>query len=351
MGRQNNYKRRIVSAKLLLAAGTALGIMLGLALFFGYVLYFPNVNDDGGYFFVRTGYDKDDVVEALAQSGLIRSMWTLECAMKYVNYEKIYAGRFHITHGMSSKEILRMLAGNMQSPVNLHIPSVQTKEKMAAIIASQIELDSAAIADAIGDDASARRYGFNKNNFAWMFLPNTYQVYWNVSLTTFLNRIHREWRIFWENDDRERKLKALKMSRMQVITLASIVSSETNKIDEMPNIAGVYINRLNAGMRLQADPTVRYAQSSMVRHRILAKDTRKPHAYNTYIIYGLPPGPINIPAPEHIDAVLNYKKHKYLYFCAREDFSGYHNFSATYTQHLVNARKYQRELNKKEIYR
>jgi UPF0755 protein len=337
---------------LLLVKGAMPGLMLGAALFFYFILYFPNVKEEGGFFYIRTGATCNEVTESLVQSGLVKSAWTLEYAIKYLKYQKVYAGRFKLTSDMGNKEIVRILAGNLQSAVNLHIPAVQTKEKMAGAIARQIELDSAVLMQAINDGDMARRYGFSKENFVWMFLPNTYQMYWNVGLQDFFNRINKEWRTFWESDEREKKLKALKMNKMEVVTLASIVNGETNKTDEMPDIAGVYINRLHSGMRLQADPTVRYAQSATPNiHRILISDTQKKHAYNTYLIYGLPPGPISIPAPQHIDAVLNYRKHGYLYFCAKEDFSGYHTFAKTYSQHLSNARKYQQALNKRAIFR
>ena len=335
-----------------LAVSVAAGLALGAGLFFYWILYRPNVKDEGGFFYIHTGADHSEVVETLVQSGLIKNVWSLEYAIRHLDYSRVYAGRFKFTADMGNIDIVRILAGNLQSAVNLYIPSVQTKEKMAGVIARQIELDSAAIVQTINDGDFASRYGFSAENFVWMFLPNTYQMYWNVGLQDFFDRINREWNVFWNSSEREKKLKSLKMSKMQVITLASIVNGETNKTDEMPDIAGVYINRLRRRMRLQADPTVRYAQDAAApRHRILLSDVRKKHAYNTYIIYGLPPGPINIPAPHHIDAVLNYREHEYLYFCAKEDFSGYHNFAATYPQHLSNARKYQRALNKREIYR
>jgi UPF0755 protein len=290
-------------------------------------------------------------METIAQSRFVRNMWTMEYAMKYFQYKKVYAGQFKLTAGMGNKEIIHILAGNLQTPVNLHISAAASIEKMAAAIARQIELDSATIVNAMNNNDIAHRYGFTKENFAWMLLPNTYQVYWNVSLTDFLNRMNKEWRTFWNTDERDKQLQTLRLTKMQVITLASIVNGETNKTEEMSDIAGVYINRLRSGMRLQADPTVRYAQSAAVRRRILLADTRRPHAYNTYLINGLPPGPISMPATHHIDAVLNYKRHDYMYFCAKDDFSGYHVFAKTYMQHLQNARRYQKALNKRAIYR
>jgi UPF0755 protein len=347
---RKNKKRN--SYVLIFSVCVVFGLALGIGVFFYSIFYMPNVKGDGGYFYIRTGSTKADVVTALSQSGLISKMNLLNHAMERLQYEKVYAGRFKFTPDMGNKQIVRLLASNLQLTVNLKIPSVQTQEKMAGAIARQIELDSATLMQAITDKNLAQHYGFSPETFAWMLLPNTYQVYWNISSQDFFDRMHKEWEKFWEGDNRAEKLKKLRMSKMQVLTLASIVSGETNQEDEMPNIAGVYINRLRTGMRLQADPTVRFAMGAgTVGHRILLSDTQKRHAYNTYIIQGLPPGPINFPAPHHIDAVLNYQRHSYLYFCAKEDFSGYHTFAKTYSQHLVNARKYQSALNQRKIFR
>ena len=181
-----------------------------------------------------------------------------------------------------------------------------------------------------------------------MFIPNTYEMYWDTSVEEFVERMHTEYERFWTKE-RDAKRKRSGLSRMQVMTLASIVYEETRKGDEMPRVAGVYINRLRKGMPLQADPTIKYALQDFGLRRILNKHLKHPSPYNTYINKGLPPTPICMPSITAIDAVLNYESHKYLYFCARETFDGYHNFAATYNEHLQNARKYQRELNRRGI--
>jgi UPF0755 protein len=178
-----------------------------------------------------------------------------------------------------------------------------------------------------------------------MFLPNTYNFLWNTDPVQFLDRMKKEYDAFW-NDNRLQRLKAIGLDRFEVVTLASIVQEETFKSDEMPRVAGAYMNRLKKGIKLQADPTVIYALGDYTIKRVLHRHLTVNSPYNTYKYAGLPPGPIRIPSIQAIDACLNFEKHEYLYFCAKEDFSGYHNFARTYGEHLVNARKYQRELNR-----
>jgi UPF0755 protein len=352
--KKSPQKRKRYPFLLLALISVIVGLVVGVALFFYVIFYHPNVNGDGRYVYIRTGASRSDVITALDTSGVIRNIRSVELAMQRLEYKKIYAGRFHLKPGMNNKEIVRILASNMQSPVNLKIPLVLTKERMASEIARQIELDSTTLINAINDPELAEYYGFHPEDFVWMFLPDTYQFYWNVSTKNFFDRIYKEWHTFWDNKDRQKKLQALRMTKMQAVTLASIVNGETTQIDEMPDIAGVYINRLRIGMRLQADPTVQYIKRTFAQksnRRVLTTDTQIKHSYNTYQIKGLPPGPINIPAPHHIDAVLNYHHHDYLYFCAKDDFSGSHNFSASYTEHLANARKYRAALNKRGIFK
>ncbi|GHT16062.1 aminodeoxychorismate lyase [Bacteroidia bacterium] len=336
-----------------LLAAIAVGLIVGPVLYFYVELYHPNVNGEGGYFYIRTGSTKEDVVAALENSGLINNMSTMQSAIERLEYgKKVYAGRFQLTPDMGNKQIVRILASNMQAIVELKITSVRKPERFAGLLSRQIEIDSVTMLSALKNEELASQYGFNAATFMSMFLPDTYQVYWNISLTDFVNKMHKAWAAYWQRDNHEEKLKALKMTKIQAVTLASIVNAETAQVDEMTDIAGVYINRLRAGMRLQADPTVKFAVGEgVVERRILTAYTRKKHPYNTYLIYGLPPGPINLPEPHHIDAVLNYHHHDYLFFCAKDDFSGYHAFAKTYQQHLVNARKYQAALNKRGIFK
>ena len=199
-------------------------------------------------------------------------------------------------------------------------------------------------------DSTAAYYGFKANTFISMFIPNTYQVYWTDSPEQILDRMKKEYDAFW-TDERKQKAKNLNMTQEEVSTLASIVKGETNKMDEAPTVAGVYINRLKRGIALQADPTLVFAIGDFSIRRILNKDKNFDSPYNTYQHRGLPPGPINMPSIATLDAVLDYEDHNYLYFCAKEDFSGYHAFAKTLAEHNRNARKFQRALNRERIYR
>ena len=211
-----------------------------------------------------------------------------------------------------------------------------------------IEADSADIAALLKDEETAKKYGFNKQTFCSMFIPNTYEFWWNTSAEEFVQRMADEYKKFW-NDDRKAKANELGLSQSQVSTLASIVESETQKNDEKARIAGVYINRLKKDWLLQADPTVVFAAGDFTIKRILNKHLEINSPYNTYKYKGLPPGPICIPSTTSIDAVLNYEHHNYMYFCAKEDFSGYHNFATTNAQHEANARRYHDALRKAGI--
>jgi UPF0755 protein len=200
----------------------------------------------------------------------------------------------------------------------------------------------------MNDNGYLQQYGFTKETILGMFVPNTYEFWWNTSADAFFERMNKEYKRFW-NMERSGRANEMNFTKNEVITLASIIVNETNKEDEYRKIAGVYINRLNHGMRLQADPTVKFALGDFERKRILTKDTYIDSPYNTYMNDGLPPGPISIPSVKAIESVLKYERHDYLYFCAKEDFSGYHNFANTLDQHNKNARSYQKALNRRKI--
>src|SRR5690606_28743456 len=195
-----------------------------------------------------------------------------------------------------------------------------------------------------------KEYGFNHENFFTMFIPNTYEFFWNTSIKDFVQRMNKEYNVFW-NKERIAKAKALNLSPIEVSNLAAIVKGEALHVDEMPKIAGLYLNRLQRGMLLQADPTVIFANNDFSIRRVLNKHLRKESPYNTYLYKGLPPGPIMMPSIASIDAVLNSQKHSYIYMCAKDDFSGYHNFAHTMAEHLVNARKFQKALDERNIKR
>ena len=262
--------------------------------------------------------------------------------------DNIRTGRYEVGTGDGALKLFRKMKNGMQTPLNLTIPSVRTMDRLAAVLGEKLMIDSTEIANALMDETVCEKYGYDTLTIACMFIPNTYDVYWNTTLDNFLERMKKECDTFW-NKDRRQKASAMGFSHEQVITLASIVDEESNDDGEKPMIAGMYYNRLKMDMPLQADPTVKFATKDFAAKRIYEKMLRVDSPYNTYRNTGLPPGPIRIPTVAGIDAVLNYTKHDYLYMCAKEDFSGTHNFARTYAEHLVNAAKYSDALNKRGI--
>jgi UPF0755 protein len=296
------------------------------------------------YFYISTGASYDEIVENLLDKGIITDLEGFNWVAEKKNYSsKIKPGRYLISNGMTNSSLIDLLRSGKQEPVNISFLSVRTIEQLAGKISQQIEADSLQLIQYFTDMEVISHYGFTKETFISIFIPNTYQFYWNTSAEEFVQRMAAEFKAFW-NEDRLAKAHVMGYSQSQVSTLASIVEQETQKNDEKSRIAGVYINRLNTGMKLQADPTVIFAIGDFTIRRVLHRHLEFDSRYNTYKYAGLPPGPICIPSISSIDAVLNYEHHSYVYFCAREDFSGYHNFARTLTQHNANARKYQNAL-------
>ena len=260
----------------------------------------------------------------------------------------VRTGRYRVEDGMPALDLYRRLRNGQQEPLRLTLPSVRTLDRLASRLGSQLMLDSATVATAFYDSTFCQEYGYRLETLPALFIPNTYEVYWNISLPALMKRMQQENARFWTKE-RQAKADALGLTHEQVATLASIVEEETANDGEKPMIAGMYYNRLKMDMPLQADPTVKFATKDFAAKRIYEKMLRVDSPYNTYRNTGLPPGPIRIPTVAGIDAVLNYTKHDYLYMCAKEDFSGTHNFARTYAEHLVNAAKYSDALNKRGI--
>lgn len=257
-------------------------------------------------------------------------------------------GHYVLKPGMSVIEVARMLKLGMQTPVRVTINNVRIPAQLAQKLARQIDADSAAIMRALASKELAAEVGFDTLTLFSMFIPDTYEVWWTVSPEEFVRRMKREYDRFW-TPERDALRARSGLSRLEVMTLASIVYEETRKTDEMPRIAGVYINRLRRGIPLQADPTVKYAMRDFGLRRILYRHLKYPSPYNTYVNKGLPPSPICMPGKNAIDAVLNFEEHDYLFFCARPAFDGYHNFARTLREHNANARAYSAELNRRKI--
>jgi UPF0755 protein len=291
------------------------------------------------------------VTDSLKINGVLINYKAFHWVAKKKNYPAaIKPGRYLFEKGMNTNQIVNMLRGGLQKPVDVTFNNVHFKEELAGKVSKYIEADSLSILSLFLDKKKIEEYGFTPETFRAMFIPNTYEFYWTTTADEFADRMHTEYERFW-NEERRKKAEEMNLTPVEVSILASIVQSETAKKDELKRIAGLYYNRLKRGQLLQADPTVKYAFGDFSLKRILKMHLAIDSPYNTYKYAGLPPGPINFPEVSSIDAVLNYEKNNYIYMCAREDFSGYHNFSATLAQHNRNAAKYRAALNKNKIYK
>lgn len=257
-------------------------------------------------------------------------------------------GKYAIYDGDNMHTLYRRIVSNQQTPVKVTVPATRTIEQMVGIVCNQLMIDSVQLNEFTVTPGFYNRIGYTEETLPTLFLPNTYEVYWNIEPERFIIRMMKERRAFW-NEERCGKAAALGLTIEEVATLASIVDEETNNDAEKPIVAGLYVNRLKRGMLLQADPTVKYALGDFTRKRILKEDLEIDSPYNTYKYKGLPPGPIRIPTLQAIESVLNHAKHNYIYMCAKEDFSGTHNFATTLAEHNANARRYQQALNRLKI--
>ena len=262
--------------------------------------------------------------------------------------DKIRSGRYEITPSMGAFTLFRHLKNGQQTPVRLVLPSVRTKERLADELSGKLMMSKDEILNTLEDNDSCAKYDADTATIMCLFIPNTYEVYWNISLDNFIKKMQKESTSFW-NGTRQAKADGLGLTTNEVITLASIVDEETANNGEKPMIAGMYYNRLRQDMPLQAAPTVKFALGQFELKRIYNNMLKTDSPYNTYTNKGLPPGPIRIPSVAGIDAVLNLVHHDYIYMCAKEDFSGTHNFARTYAEHLANAAKYSAALNARSI--
>lgn len=263
-------------------------------------------------------------------------------------YNHVRPGRYEITPSMGSFVLFRHLRNGHQSAIKLIVPSITTKERLAEVLSMKLMIGEEDLLDYFESNDSCQLFGKDTATVVCLFVPNTYEVYWNISAKKLITKMQDESKAFW-NGTRAAKAEQLGLSTDEVMTLASIVDEETANNGEKPMIAGMYYNRLQKGMPLQADPTVKFALKQFELRRIYTNMLRTPSPYNTYINTGLPPGPIRVPSVAGIDAVLDMVKHDYLYMCAKEDFSGTHNFAVTYAEHLKNAAKYSAALNARNI--
>lgn len=256
----------------------------------------------------------------------------------------IHTGQYALKSGQGSLRILRNIRSGLQTPVKLTIPSVRTTEDLAGELSKKLMIDSTTFMNIFNSSEECAKYGCDTATIISIFIPNTYEIYWNIPIDKFMKRMKKESDSFW-TPNHIALAKAAGITPVQVLTLASIIDEETANNGEKNDIAGMYLNRFHAGMPLQADPTIKFALKQFTLKRIYTNLTFVKSPYNTYHNIGFPPGPIRIPSMAGINAVLHYTHHNYMYMCAKEDFSGTHNFARTYAEHMVNARKYSKALN------
>lgn len=325
------------------------GICLLIGIVAGYLLAPVSKSDKPAYIYINADDNLDNVCQKLDEVASGRASMVVKLLSGVTGYgSHIRSGRYEISEGMGAIQLFRNLRNGHQEPVRLTIRSVRTKEKLAESLAENLMLKKDSILAALNDEAVCKAFGLNTNTIVSMFIPNTYEVYWDIKLDKFLQRMKRESDAFWDADRME-KANQLGMTPVQVITLASIIDEETANSDEKPRVAGMYYNRLQKNMPLQADPTIKFAMQQFQLHRIYRNMLDVESPYNTYRNVGLPPGPIRIPSVDGIEAVLILEHHDYLYMCAKEDFSGTHNFAVTYAEHLKNAAKYSKALDARGV--
>jgi len=325
-------------------------LMLGTATNFSLKLFRSNTNNqfDQGYLHIPTGSNLDDVVAIIKAQHILNNTESFKWVASKMNFKNIKPGKYKITKGLSNIELVRLLRSGKQEPIKLTFQNIRLKTDFAGYIGKNFEIDSLAFLNMLDSIDLVRQYGFDEETIFCMFIPNTYEMYWNTSKEKFFERMQKEYVKFWHTE-RIAQAKAIGLSPVQVSILASIVDQEALLNREMVRIAGVYMNRLNRGIKLEADPTVIFANGDFTVKRVLYKLLQKDSPYNTYKYSGLPPGPICMPSVAAIDAVLHFENHDYIYFCAKEDFSGLHNFASNVTEHQMNARKFQQALNNSGI--
>lgn len=317
-------------------------ILVSTFVFYGYQIAFtPNilVNDQKELIlFIPEGANFKTVKDSLDKYEVLNDNLSFLFLCKVLGYqEKVKPGRYLLTPNMTNLQSVRMLLNGRQAPIRLTFNTFRLKTDLAKYVGSKLAFSSEEFLNTIENPAFINRYGFESENVMCLFIPNTYDLYWTVGAEKFVARMYDEYQKFW-TDERREKAKKQGLSYKEVSILASIVEEETHKEDEKPRVAGVYLNRLRKGMKLQADPTIKFALGDFELKRVTNLSVDSP--YNTYRFKGLPPGPINNPSVSSIDAVLNAETHEYLFFCARPDLSGYHDFSKTFKEHVNYAQTY-----------
>lgn len=353
MTTENTTSKKKPTTKIVLIILLVLLIGGGFYGFSFYKLFFsPNTTGKEKYLYIKTGGNMDDLMREIKTKDLLKDYGTfVEAAAKMdlVN-QRLKPGRYKLTKNMNNRTLINTIKSGNQDPVKLKFQNIRKKENFAGYLSKSLEADSLSFLKVLDSAALVEKYGFTTDNIYTMFVPNTYEMYWTTTPIEFFDRMQKEYTKFW-NAERKQKAAALNLTPQQVTILASIVDGEAIFDKEMPIIAGLYLNRLNRGILLQADPTVIFANNDFTVKRVTNALLRTESKYNTYKYAGLPPGPIMMPSINAIDAVLNKNDNNYIYMCAKEDFSGYHAFAETKAEHEKNADRYRAALNKRNIFR
>ena len=323
----------------------------GLCAYYLYnMLYGATYNlKETAYIYIDEEKDFDNLCKQLTAFSSEEEVRKFQLIANYLKYpENIRIGRYALKDGMSQMDLLNTLRRGQQTAVKLTFNNIRLKSDLAERLSEELMTDQQSILTLLNDSSYCSSLGFSLETINTMFIPNTYEVYWSISADKLFERMKREYDTFW-TEARKNKATAINLSPVEVSILASIVEEETAAADEYPIVAGLYINRLKRNIPLQADPTVKFAIGDFTLQRILYEHLEVDSPYNTYKYAGLPPGPLRTPSIRGIDAVLNHTVHKYLYMCAKEDFSGRHNFAITLAEHNRNAERYRAELNRRKI--
>jgi UPF0755 protein len=341
-------KRVIITVASIVAALATIAVISSGILY--YIVKSPQINiDETAYIYIYPHDNSDSVINKIKAVAAPSSTIGFRILAEHNNFDsKKRSGKYAINDKDSWHSIYSRIVTKQQTPVKVVVPSVRSFEQLSKVVSEQLMFDSLAIQELFTSNVFVQNLGYTFETLPTLILPDTYEFYWNVEPERFFIRMMNERKKFW-NEERLAKAKALNMTPEEVATLASIVDEETNDNAEKPIVAGLYINRLKRNIPLQADPTVKFALGDFARKRILLADLEVESPYNTYKNTGLPPGPIRIATIAGIESVLNYAKHNYIYMCAKEDFSGTHNFAVTLSKHNANARRYQAALNKLNI--
>ena len=329
-------------------------LALTFFIYFVYILFAPNIfprSDEKAFLCIPDSSNFDSVVILLDKEAKVWNTTAFKQVAGLLRYGvKIRPGKYELKKGMNNFQLVRILRSGRQTPVQLSFNNIRTKEQLAKRLSEQIMADSASIIKLLNDSAYLSAFQLNPYTSVSLFIPNTYEVFWNLNAKQLFERMNKEYTKFW-TPERKAKADSIPLTLSEVSTLASIVEEETNNAADRPMVAGLYINRYKTGMPLQADPTVKFALGDFSIKRILFGHLRTISPYNTYKNIGLPPGPIRVATPKAIDAVLNFTHHNYIYMCASETLNGVHKFAVSWEEHSANAARYQQELNARKIFK